>query len=433
VQLRYRSAATVVFTAVAILLAFRLEFRPSASGGAPGQHVVVLEVPPGQEAAEHEETVDRIAAALQRLPEVRHVEYRLPDPGEFIEALLPRFTLLLSPAELERAGDRLTTEAIRAAVRRNRTVLDTPQALAAKQLVQHDPFNLLPIFLEKFGSGTGLEIDPTSGLLLSKDGSTILVLARPQRQPDDLHFARRLVERSRPIARDAKATLTGDYVVAVEDAALARRYVIVGIVALVLLGAVAGGLAGRARGAARSGALNASFIALLAVAIAALMLRPLPLPAVPGNAERQRERAIERRFGVTGETTVTIVSAATLDEALERTAAATARLPAGSWSAATQFIPARSQQHAAIEALRAGRDDRFSASRIEGDFRRALGENGFQEDAYDDYMNLFSQALQIDEPIPPEDFSDDSLAAVRERFLRRTPSGFDSIIRHDLK
>jgi hypothetical protein len=215
VQLRYRALIGAAILAGSTFAAASLTvdsdplaaFPPSPAvralreaEGSSGNHLIVVSVPAGHESSEYEALVEEIAAAHEALPMVGSVEYRLPDPGDLIQSLLPRFTLLLTPAELDEVAGRLTTAAIERAVARNRSILQSPQSVAARELVQFDPFNLLPIFLRKFGGGPqSMQLDPASGYLLSKDGSTMLIAVRPKEPPSDLLFSRDFLARSEAI------------------------------------------------------------------------------------------------------------------------------------------------------------------------------------------------------------------------------------------
>ena len=207
-------------------------------------HLVVLQMPAGHEAGEYESLIDAIASEHQRLPGIEDVTYKLPNPLDLIDALLPRAMLLLEPGELGDVAASLSDEKIREAVARNRTLLQTPQAFAMKELVRSDPFNLLPIFLRKLqSSGSGFKIDVTSGYYLSEDRSTLLILMKPRRPAQDIPFTRELMSESRTIVSKATAAFrqaspdvpvpkiayTGGYAIAFDDAELIKKDIIANI------------------------------------------------------------------------------------------------------------------------------------------------------------------------------------------------------------
>ncbi len=114
--------------------------------------------------------------------------------------------LFLSPEQLQAVAQKLSDEGIRQSVERNRTLLQTPQSFALKQLVQYDPFNLAPIFLEKFqAAGGGFHIDASSGYYLSSDHTMLLILARPRHPAQDVPFAKGLLEDGAAIEAQALA------------------------------------------------------------------------------------------------------------------------------------------------------------------------------------------------------------------------------------
>ncbi len=207
-------------------------------------HIVVIQVPEGVDPESYDPLIDYLARQYKALPSVEEVDASIPDPLNLIDSVLPHAMLLLTPDEVRRVGDKLTDQAIEEAVERNRSLLQTPQAIAMKDLVLHDPFNLLPIFLDHFRtSGTGFRFDASSGRYLSEDRSTLLILARPRRPAQDIPFAHELMDRSREIEARATATFhrehpdvplpvigySGGYAIATGDAGLIRRDVITNV------------------------------------------------------------------------------------------------------------------------------------------------------------------------------------------------------------
>ena len=118
--------------------------------GTLDQHIVVVEIPPGRRVEDYEDLIDALARRYRALPTVADVEYKLPNPLEMVDEILPHALLLLKPAELDRVAAALTDARIEQSVAENRQTLRTPQGIAARELVQNDPFHLLPIFLDKF-------------------------------------------------------------------------------------------------------------------------------------------------------------------------------------------------------------------------------------------------------------------------------------------
>ena len=207
-------------------------------------HVVVIDLPPRSEFDDYSQFVDDVAARFSKSPHFEHVMYRIPDIRELIDDLIPRALLLLGPEQLPRVAAALTDEAIRERVEQNRAMLQTPQSTAMKTVVQYDPLGILRLFLEKFGSaGEGLRIDATSGYYLSSDRTTALIIMQPRRAPQDLEFTRAVMAESEAIAADVSAQwqksspdlppptvrFTGGYAIAIDDAELIRKDIIINV------------------------------------------------------------------------------------------------------------------------------------------------------------------------------------------------------------
>lgn len=203
-------------------------------------HIVVISVPEGVEPEEYESLVSEIGSAYQASPMFRDVTWEIPNPIEMVDEILPRAFLFLSPEELKAVEAKLTDEAIRESVIRNRQLLQTPQGTAMKEVIQYDPFNLLPLFMEKFrAAGGGFRIDAASGYYLSQDRSTYLILTRPVRPAQDVPFSQTLMQTAEEIEAQALASFsefseapapridyTGGYAIAQADADLIRQDVI---------------------------------------------------------------------------------------------------------------------------------------------------------------------------------------------------------------
>ena len=140
-------------------------------------HIVILEIPPGRDVHDYEALIELIAAGYGHSQRIEDITYRIPNPLDFVEVILPRALLFLTPAELDEVAVKLSDQGIRDSVARNRALLETPQAFALKQLVQFDPFNLAPIFIRKFQSaGGGFNFDASSGYYVSSDHTMVLIL-----------------------------------------------------------------------------------------------------------------------------------------------------------------------------------------------------------------------------------------------------------------
>jgi predicted RND superfamily exporter protein len=260
--------AALVLAVLAVLGATRLSFDPDLLNLIPQQnkqvnefrkvlkdlgtidyHIVVVDIPKGRDVHDYDSLIDAIAEGYRKNPKIEDVTYKIPNPLDFIDIILPKALLFLSPAELDEVGAKLSDEGIRASVARNAAMLQTPQAMAMKTLVQYDPFNLLPIFLRKFQSaGGGFSIDTSSGYYMSSDHSMLLILTKPRRPAQDVPFGKGLLNEGSLLEaaalRDFQKTAapgtplprvshTGGYEIAVGDADLIRTDVIINIVGTV--------------------------------------------------------------------------------------------------------------------------------------------------------------------------------------------------------
>ena len=207
-------------------------------------HVVVIDIPKGAEFDDYAPLVDDLAARFAASDKFEHVMHRIPDLREFIDDVIPRALLLLGPEHLPRVEAALTDEAIRERVEQNRAMLQTPQSVAMEELVRYDPFGVMRLFLEKFGSaGESMRIDASSGYYLSSDHQTALIAMQPRRAPQDLNFTREVMADSERMAAEATAELrkaapslppptirfTGGYAIAIDDAELIRKDIIINV------------------------------------------------------------------------------------------------------------------------------------------------------------------------------------------------------------
>src|SRR5207249_6095088 len=153
---------------------------------------------------DYEALIELIAAGYGHSPRIEDITYRIPNPLVFVEVILPRALLFLTPAELDEVAVKLLDQGIRDSVARNRALLETPQAFALKQLVQFDPFNLAPIFIRKFQSaGGGFNIDASSGYYVSSDHSMLLMLMKPNHPAQDVPFGKELLAEGARIEAEA--------------------------------------------------------------------------------------------------------------------------------------------------------------------------------------------------------------------------------------
>ncbi|MGZ7078025.1 MAG: MMPL family transporter [Thermoanaerobaculia bacterium] len=217
-------------------------------------HIVVMNMPAGRDVHDYDSLIEDVAQGYRKSSRIQDVTYRLPNPLDFVDVILPRALLFLTPADLEKVATKLSDAGIRESVARNRSLLQTPQSTALKQLIQYDPFNLVPVFVQKLQSlGGGFQLDTSSGYYLSADHSTLLILMKPKKPAQDVPFGKELLAEGAIIETRALSEFqkkaapgtplpviehTGGYQIAIGDADLIRQDVIVNV-----LGSVVGVLA----------------------------------------------------------------------------------------------------------------------------------------------------------------------------------------------
>src|SRR4029079_12079927 len=104
------------------------EFRKALRDmGTIDYHIVILNMPPGRDPHDYDGLITPIAEGYRSNAKIEDVSYRLPNALDFVEVILPRALLFLTPAELEQVAQRLSDQGIRDAVVRDRTLLQTPQ------------------------------------------------------------------------------------------------------------------------------------------------------------------------------------------------------------------------------------------------------------------------------------------------------------------
>src|SRR4029079_3215505 len=206
-------AASVIVAIIALAAASRLRFDPDllnlipqknrqvndfrkvlADLGTIDYHIVVMNMPAGRDVHDYGPLIEEIAQGYKNSSRIQDVTYRLPNPLDFVDVILPRALLFLTPADLDKVAVKLSDAGIRESVARNKSLLQTPQSMALKQLIQYDPFNLVPIFLGKLQSlGGGFQLDASSGYYLSSDHSTLLILMKPKKPAQDVPFGKELL------------------------------------------------------------------------------------------------------------------------------------------------------------------------------------------------------------------------------------------------
>jgi predicted RND superfamily exporter protein len=203
--------------------------------------LVVLETKQGQSAEDLQDYADVLAVRLQKIPDIRYVEYRLDTSGPFFEFFRKNELLFLPPAKLPDLEDRFSDEGIRRRVKENAEQLSGPSSFVVKKILQEDPFWISPLLLQEVLRSKGaLKVDLESGYYLAPDGGALLMIAKPIKPPQDIDFTKKLMAEIKKaedeVAQEIRdgeeqdenraapeVSYGGGYVIALEDNNLIRQ------------------------------------------------------------------------------------------------------------------------------------------------------------------------------------------------------------------
>ena len=206
--------ATLVATAIAIPLAFRLALDPDVLRllpqkgpavqdfrayldrfGSLDDLYIVFEAPEDRDISDYQAFVAAYVRRLRSLPEIRHVDTKLVEEGQNWNYVLDREFLLLGAERLPEALEHMTGGGMQRELARSRELLSLPST-AVKGFVQQDPLGLLPLLRDRLGSGeAALRFDPAREGYMSRDGRSRLIIAEPARPPFDTDFCKLLFDR----------------------------------------------------------------------------------------------------------------------------------------------------------------------------------------------------------------------------------------------
>jgi len=201
--------------------------------------------------ASFEGVADDVSARLKKSGMVEGVEYRLQDYEGTLREMLPYTLLYLSPNELPEVEKRFTDASIRNQVEINRKMISNPASLIAKQVVQYDPFGLIPILKKHFmGKTRRLNVDLSDGYYISKDETSLIMIVRPLKPAQDISFGKKLMKKVRKAIKtscndwekengESSESLTveygGGYPIAQDDADLIKRDALINTITSVVL------------------------------------------------------------------------------------------------------------------------------------------------------------------------------------------------------
>ncbi len=161
-----------------------------------------------------EEGAARLSDALMRSRLIRSVQYGLKEDEAlaFAGQGMRHMPVLLPVERQALLREKLGSEAMRRALERARDA-GSSGALPfgmAKPLLALDPLGLLGLLGERSpSSGLPVRIDPQTGLFLSSDGMSVLLVATPLRPPQDVPFSHELLAAVERAEREALRDLPG--------------------------------------------------------------------------------------------------------------------------------------------------------------------------------------------------------------------------------
>jgi predicted RND superfamily exporter protein len=159
--------------------------------------LVLVEAREGQSVEDLQEFADLLSARLQKIPDIRYVEHRIDTSGPFFEFFRRNEILFLPPGKLPELEAKFTDDAIFRQVRDNARQLSGPSSFLVKKILEEDPFWISPMLLQEVLRSKGpLKVDLESGYYLSRDGTALLLIAKPTRPAQDIDFTRKLLERA---------------------------------------------------------------------------------------------------------------------------------------------------------------------------------------------------------------------------------------------
>ena len=240
---------TLGVVALALVAALRLEFDPDVLRllprrdpavqlyretlerfGSADYFVAAIRIPEGAPLDPYEGYADLLVEGMRTSGLFASIEDRLGEPQDLLREFLPNALLFLDAGGRRQVAARLSPAAVERRVQDLRRQLETPQAMAVRELYKLDPLGLAEVFLERLGGRRGaLAVDWTSGRYLSRDHRMLLVLGRPTEPPQNLEFNRALVESMDRIAAGARASwsdLAEEVALPPPEAFWAGRYVI---------------------------------------------------------------------------------------------------------------------------------------------------------------------------------------------------------------
>ena len=155
--------------------------------------LVLVRLPEDQPLDPYLSFVDELGSSMEALEEIDYVEYDVGELLELIEFFSANLFVYLDEEGREEVGRRLTDDGLKLQVAELRRSLSSPQALVLRDLMLLDPLDIHEVVREQLELTRGLEVDTTTGYLLSGDRSRALLIARPAQPAQEVEFGRRLL------------------------------------------------------------------------------------------------------------------------------------------------------------------------------------------------------------------------------------------------
>lgn len=197
----------------------------------------------GTSAEEYEPFADELAGHLEKLPSIEYVEYRFDESSPVLAMIAENALLFLGPEKIAGVRPLFTDEAIRRKVGELQESFQAQPSFLVKVQKGLDPIGLLPSLYGSFLRNRGaFHIDLMDGYYLSSDRKSLLIIAKPNRPPQNVEFSHALyreVEAARKTAEEKtraesesdednplagmRVDYGGGYMIAIDDSDLIRR------------------------------------------------------------------------------------------------------------------------------------------------------------------------------------------------------------------
>ncbi|MBN2224557.1 MAG: MMPL family transporter [Deltaproteobacteria bacterium] len=147
----------------------------------------------------------------QRIAEtgmVSDIRYKITrqDKDYILNTYMKKVFLYLDDDDFAAVKERLGPSNVEKAIEMDRRIVLSPDASAAYELITADPLGLLSVLKNRLFSGIGgITIDNTFGYFLTKDGKSLLILAKPNKNPSEIAYTEGLFKRFGQIEQDIKA------------------------------------------------------------------------------------------------------------------------------------------------------------------------------------------------------------------------------------